>query len=125
MSESTTPVQAEVAEKQYTVEHRAWVRFPCEQKALCQRVATESGVFWPGKVRDISVAGLSLLLERRFDSGTLLAVTLQATPERCSQTTLVRVLRDSLVTAHPGLRWLVVCAFVRRLTDPELHALLA
>jgi hypothetical protein len=125
MAEPTTSVPADVAEKQYTVDHRAWVRYPCEQRAYCQPIATDSGIFWPGKVQDISVVGLSLLLERRFEPGTLLAVTLQATAEHCSQTTSVRVLHDSLVTAHPGLRWLVVCAFLRKLTERELQALLS
>jgi hypothetical protein len=125
MAELPSSVQAEVPEKHYAVEHRAWVRYPCEQRAYCQPVATDSGIYWPGKVQDISLAGLSLLLERRFEPGTLLALTLQATAEHCSQTTLVRVLHDSLVTAYPGLRWLVACAFLRQLTERELQALLA
>jgi hypothetical protein len=125
MAEPSSSVQADVPKKHYAVEHRTWVRYPCEQRAYCQPVATDSGIYWPGKVQDISVFGLSLMLDRRFEPGTLLAVTLQATAEHCSQTTLVRVLHDSVVTAHPGLRWLVVCTFLRQLTERELQALLA
>jgi hypothetical protein len=125
MPDPNRPVQADVPEKHFAGEHRAWVRYPCEQRAYCQPVATESGVFCPGKIQDISVVGLSLLLDRRFEPGTLLAVTLQSTPERCSQTTLVRVLQETVVTADPSLRWLLGCAFTRKLTEQELQALLS
>jgi hypothetical protein len=107
----------------YRCDRRAWVRYSCDHTVTCQPSTQPSGVYWPARVQNISAGGLALLLHHRVEEGMLLAVTIQPATG-CSRTLHVRIARLSVMTAHPGLRWLAGCVFVEPLDDDLLNALL-
>lgn len=101
-------------------ERRAWVRYPCNLDTLYQ---PGEGLlehrWWFAKVRDISTKGIGLILRRRFEPGTLLAIALHTSNENLSRTLGIRVVH---VSPHPGGGWTIGCTFNADLTDDELHA---
>lgn len=107
------------------VDRRAWVRYPCANDVACHPLTAGSRTIWSGKVQDLSTGGLGLVLDRRFDAGTELVVVLQGKETGASRRLRVRVVHDTLVTANPGLRWLVGCAFVCPFNDDEFRQLLS
>ncbi|MCI0461078.1 MAG: PilZ domain-containing protein [Gemmataceae bacterium] len=105
------------------VECRVRERHPTELPASCQPVAgrQHNDPTWPGVIRDISGGGLGLVLQRRYERGTSLAVELPATPDRPGDTFFVRVAH---VTRQPDGRWLLGCSFVGDLGEDEIQRLL-
>jgi hypothetical protein len=73
------------------------------------------------RVHDISNGGLALVLKRRFERGTGLALQLPGDDPDQLSTVLVRVVH---IRAQPGGLWRLGCAFVSTLSDEELAALL-
>jgi hypothetical protein len=67
-------------------------------------------------VQDISRGGLGLIVDRRFEPGTLITVDLPLVPE-CPRPLLARVVH---ATAHPEGGWLVGCALFDLLPEEEL-----
>jgi hypothetical protein len=76
---------------------------------------------WRGEVRDLSVGGFGLVLERRFEPGTVLAVALGGDPARAGRPMLARVVH---ARALGGRRWRLGCAFLSRLSTDQLQSLL-
>jgi hypothetical protein len=76
---------------------------------------------WPGTIRDISNGGLALVLKRRFERGAGLALQLPGDDPEQPSTVLVRVIH---VRYEPGGLWVLGCAFVSKISDEELAALL-
>jgi len=124
MPDQKVPSPEELADKPCPSERRAWVRSPCNRDVCCHPRTARSGIFWPAKVQDVSAHGVGLLLGHRVDPGGLLDLTVE-TGEDTSSILPVRVVHVTLVTAHPGLRWLAGCAFTRELTEQELQTLLS
>ena len=80
-------------------------------EAYCQRpTGLTDELCWRATVPDISSDGLRLVVDRRFEAGTVLAVDL-IDKERCRQypTKLVRVKE---VTAQTGSEWSIECTFL-------------
>ena len=102
------------------VERRAWVRYPCDLESSCQPMAGVRGLQWPGKIRDLSRGGVAIILTRRFEVGTLLAVEVQGQAEAVG-TLLARVAR---VTLQKDGSWLMGCSFTKLLSEEDLKALL-
>ncbi|MGE3805599.1 MAG: serine/threonine protein kinase [Gemmataceae bacterium] len=100
-------------------ERRTSFRHRCQVDANCTPVNVDIGVDWPASILDISRGGIGLLLERRFEMGTLLDVELFTTTPHESRTLVVRVV--NLRRQKEG-HWIVGCAFARELTDQELWA---
>lgn len=73
------------------VDRRATERFPVNADTSCPFVSPVVEGFGPVKVRDISMAGIGLLMSRRVEPGSLLAVTLTNPARGFSKTVLVRV----------------------------------
>lgn len=107
----------------FRFDRRAWVRYPSPCDPTCQAAPQRSGVYWPARIENLSAGGLALLVYHRVEEGMLLSITVQPSAG-CSRTLLVRVVRFSVLTAHPGLRWLAGCEFVEPLSDEMLGALL-
>ena len=124
MFEQTESVSSALPDGSHRVERRAWVRHPCQHEASCQPTEARSGVFWAAKVQNLSRGGVAMVLDRRFDIGTVLSMRLQGATPGSSRSVLVRVVHASLLTANPGLRWLVGGAFVEPLSDDEFQELL-
>ena len=74
-----------------------------------------------GVVRDISQAGIGLLLRRPFDPGTVLAVEFRKARQGMSGILSARVVH---ATPQPDGSWLVGGPLSRRLTEDEVWALL-
>lgn len=107
--------------KQSVVERRAWVRNSCELDYVCQPLALTNVDRWLGKILDISRSGLSLVMDRRFERGTILVIELQDDAAAVAAPFLARVAR--CVSRKPD--WLIGCTFVRELDDDELQALVS
>jgi hypothetical protein len=105
------------------VECRVYERFPCGLETSCQPVAArgDKDISWQARIRDISVGGVGLLLERRFERGTGLAVEIPATDSRAGDTLLVRVVH---ATRFPEGQWLLGCVLISPLSEEELETLL-
>ncbi len=59
-------------------ERRAIPRHVCALDGDCQPItALEAGNHWPARAADVSAAGVALILSRRFEPGTLLAIELE------------------------------------------------
>lgn len=84
--------------------------------AFAGQVTEELG---PVKLRDVSMTGVGLLLSRRVEIGSLLAITLANPSQKLSKTVLVRVAH--VTAAHGG--YLIGGTFTEPLTYQELTAL--
>lgn len=85
----------------------------------CGFVGPVTEDFGPGKIRDVSMDGVGLLLTRQVAVGSLLAVTIVSANQKVSKTRLVRVVH--VTAAHGG--YLVGGTFAEPLTYQELTAL--
>ncbi len=71
-----------------------------------------------GTSQDLSAGGISFILHRRFDPGTLLTIELER-PKRCTWGQLpARVLHAS---PRPDGHWQLGCALVHALSEEELR----
>jgi hypothetical protein len=101
------------------------VRLPTAQAVSCQDIASstadEAETAWSGRLREISLGGLSFLLNRRFDPGTLLIIELSDKAKGRARAFLVRVVHATL---EKETRWIIGCKFVSPLNEEELQTLL-
>jgi PilZ domain len=99
-------------------ERRSSQRLPHQRKALCQAQASDKNDPWLlGTSQDISLAGVGLILHRRFDPGTLVTIELER-PKRDSWESLpARVIH---ATSQPDGNWKLGCALVTALSEEEL-----
>jgi hypothetical protein len=101
-------------------DRRGAERYPVNADAACPLASPVAEDFGPVKIRDVSMQGVGLLLRRRVEPGTLLAVVLENKARAFSKTALVRVAH---VTALPGGAFLVGGTFTAPLTYQEMSAL--
>jgi hypothetical protein len=104
-----------------TGERRVYLRFPCSQAAFCRALQPPNDIFWTARARNVSVAGVRLVLGHPFNPGTLLAVEIINTAQSLARELPVRVVYAHPESAHS---WAIGCEFVTRLSDAELFALL-
>jgi hypothetical protein len=123
MAEHTIPVPSGETKKPET-ERRAWVRIPTSKDVSCQPVAAATAVqaetSWLGNLRNISLRGLSLVLDRRFEAGSLLIIELADNAKAGGRFWSVRVVN---VTPEVKKRWIMGCEFIRPLSQEELQTL--
>jgi hypothetical protein len=123
MAELTIPVPSGNKNKPKT-ERRAWVRIPTSQQVSCQPVAATTAVqgetIWLGNFRNISHRGMSLLLDRRFEPGSLLLIELADKAKSGARYWSVRVVN---VTPEVKRRWIMGCEFIHPLSEEALRAL--
>jgi hypothetical protein len=74
-----------------STDQRATERLPVNANTRCIFVAPVREDFGSGRIKDISVNGLGLLMAQRPEVGTLLAVTLSNATRSFNKTVLVRV----------------------------------
>jgi hypothetical protein len=104
-------------------ERRAYVRLESDLAASCRPAGRRADVGWPGKVRDISLGGVGLLLRHRFRPGTLLTVELREGTGKVLRTASVRVVHATALLVDGLHCWLLGCAFDRPLGEEEFRAL--
>jgi hypothetical protein len=95
-------------------------RHCCLVQTTCQPPSAWSRNPWPATIRDISTGGLKLLLNRRFERGSGLAIELP-TEDGSTTTVLARVAH---VHAAPEGGWVLGCTFISELSDEEVRAVL-
>jgi hypothetical protein len=89
-------------------------------EASCHPIASARDDPWPAQVRDLSTGNIGLLIKRRFEPGTLLAVELQSVTQDYSRTLVARVIQAK---SQGGGDWMIGCILASRLDDDELEAL--
>ncbi len=108
-------------------DRRAWIR---HELSVGTCGAVDAAVFggceeteeiWPLMVRDVSVGGIGVLLARRFELGTELAIEMPVAPSVPPRKLRTRVVR---VEPERGGHWVHGCAFITPLQPEELSALL-
>jgi hypothetical protein len=104
------------------IERRASTRYPCNLATSCRLVASFPGDTVPARVRNISVGGMSLVLTRPLDSGTLLDIELRSMTRNVSQTFQIRVIYS---IEHPSGDWILGTSFVQPMTEEVLKAFLS
>jgi hypothetical protein len=106
-------------------ERRAWVRYASDMEARCSTTGALRDAGWPGRVSDISMGGVGLVLRHRFRRGTPLEVELKNAAGTVRIIVLARVRHTTPVAAGNANCWLVGCEFDRPLTEPELNSLVS
>jgi hypothetical protein len=124
MSAATVPRALPAAQPPRGVECRVYERHTCGVETACQPIAARSSldIQWPAAIRDISETGVGVVLGRRFERGTGLAIEVPGTGTRPPDTLLAKVVH---VTALPGGQWRLGCTFVSRLSVDEVRAVAA
>jgi hypothetical protein len=89
--------------------------------ARCLPIAAHKEDTWVSCAYDISQSGISLVVNRRFEVGTVLELWLAGTTDGAPRHLFVRVMRQQ---ARSSRRWLLGCKFASPLTEEELKALL-
>jgi hypothetical protein len=120
MSESTARAEGRESSPSHTFERRATVRYPSSLLSSLHTVAPNKEGSWSAEIRDVSAGGIGLLLRRRFERGTLLAVEPIEPGPDAPTLLLVQVVRS---TAQAEGRWLLGCQLVRELSASEVRAL--
>ncbi len=104
------------------IERRATVRYGRERRPVrCAVEAPEKEERWAARIQDVSVAGMSLLVHRRFDPGIVLEVEVAVSGRRPVLLIPMRVIR---VAAAQNGHWQHGCLFEEALAQKELKALL-
>jgi serine/threonine protein kinase len=101
-------------------ERRAKVRYPSSKEGRCAPALSGKGHRWIARVHDVSTSGLSLIISRRFEPGTLLVLELEQRDAVAPRTMLVRVAN---ARQQPRRKWLLGCSFVRGLEESALRQL--
>ncbi len=98
-------------------ERRVRVRYPSGVRVHLQAQNGTGGLRLSARVRDISLGGISLLVERPFEPGELLSIELPGPGGETRSTALACVVH---ATAR-GDEWVVGCTFAHELTDADLQ----
>lgn len=110
------------------VENRAWVRYPCHKETKCDIQVSihheeiEAKDTWPATLQDLSVKGVGLLMQRRFELKTMLSLLLESRNRSVSRNLEMQVVR--VQKSRDGKGWLLGARFLTPLTKEELQRLL-
>lgn len=102
-------------------ERRSARRYPCHQAVECDPLSAREQKPWPAEVNNISASGIALVLERRFEPGSVLTVA-PANQAEIVDSLMARVV---WVRAYGPGRWIVGCQLACRLADEDLRQFLA
>jgi PilZ domain len=102
------------------VNRRGAQRYPSTLEASCRRLHSRPDQ-WPAVIQDISMTGVRLELDRRFEAGTVLSLDVLSEQDAVASALLMRVcwVRDA-----QEKKWSVGCAFHQPLSADELDTLL-
>jgi hypothetical protein len=108
-------------EKQTGKECRVFERQACQVTTACRPAAAfhNKEASWSAAIRDVSAGGIRLVLRRRFEPGTGLAIELPGNNE-------VYTVLAQVVHVKPAANgdWSLGCKFVSELSETELERLL-
>ncbi len=102
-------------------ERRGAARRSCHVPSVCHPLplSRERDSWW-AVAQDISESGIGLVLERRFELGTVLVLELESVEGRAAHYLLAEVVRTE---PQPGGTWLAGCAFIGGPTDEQIATL--
>jgi PilZ domain len=103
------------------IKSRVWERHPVGQPTTCSIQGGETNERWTADIRDVSMAGIGLLFERRFEPGTVLDFAVPETAYGLPAFLAARVVHAS---ALPGGQWLHGCVLLQPLNEVELQRFL-
>jgi hypothetical protein len=121
MSDLGLPFPEDAAEHRGS-ERRQATRYPCQLDLSFFMTANLEGEPRLARVRNISVGGISLLVNGPVEAGTILTVHLEN--DRHNFSRLIR-LRVIYCLERPDGEWILGGSFLQRLTGEELRALLS
>jgi len=98
-------------------DRRVWVRYPASLETTFQTPAKPDQNGWSALVRDISRAGINLLVRYPFEPGDLLSVELPDPERQAAHNVLACVVRVD----QEGDEWALGCVFSQELGDKELE----
>jgi hypothetical protein len=106
------------------IECRVWERQPCDLQTFCQPIAAraDNDVMWPARLRDISPGGAGLVVGRRYEPRSVLAVEFPGNGAIPTDVLFARVVH---ATALADGYWLLGCAFASELSEFEIQNLLS
>lgn len=115
------PVQLDSRPNRASLECRVYERQSGDLRAACSPASAygRAEARWDAIIRDLSSGGVKLLLRRRFEPGTALAIELPTEDE--SYTVLARIVH---VRPHEE-GWELGCQFVSALSESEQEQILA
>jgi len=102
-------------------DRRAYVRHPCHLGTSCHPVTSGQGQEWVGQAVNISQGGVGLVLNRRFEKGTLLSVEVTGSNGQPGRSMLARVAH---VCQQSDGSWMIGCAFANKLSEDDVNAIL-
>jgi hypothetical protein len=100
-------------------ERRMRARYPANIEVPCRPAGAGDEASLPARVRNISLGGISLIVNRHFKPGDLLTVELPGGEGRPANQVLACVVH---VTPRTAGEWALGCNFSRELTDEDLRA---
>ena len=106
--------------KSSETDRRVWVRHPSTLETVLQPASNGDESRFSARVRNVSLGGISLLVNRAFAVGELLSVELPMVGGQSPGQVLTYVVHAS---AQPGGEWALGCTFARELSDDNLQAL--
>jgi serine/threonine protein kinase len=103
------------------IERRASVRYESKVAGWCAAVGGRYDKGWKAYVKDISITGIGLLVNRRFEPNATLFIEVEAAEGEPGPTFMVRVVRAQEVG---GGQWLVGGMFGRQIDEDDVKSLL-
>jgi c-di-GMP-binding flagellar brake protein YcgR len=119
MSEQLSLLPAQPGPQATEFDRRASVRYQCSNEASCSSLAPFERL--SGRLRDISINGVALILGGEIRPGTQLLIDLKTKNPGICLTLLARVIRASLEAEGT---WIVGCEFITTPTEEQVQALL-
>lgn len=100
---------------------RQELRYPTSLEGVCSPLLGARGKCWKGSILDLSAGGAQLSVERRFEVGSLVSVTVQSEDGEPAEF----VLRVAWLKAQSEQQWSIGGSFHRRLKPSDLERLLS
>jgi hypothetical protein len=107
-------------------ERRVAVRYPVSPDGFstentCRPISSQPDETWTAVVRDMSTGGLGLVVNRRFEPGTLLIVDVHDVEQTTNRSLLVRVVH---AVRDLDNAWFLGCSFPSAMSEAELLSLM-
>ena len=102
------------------MDRRATIRYPSHSEGVCLPVGGGADVRWSAQVKDVSDGGINLLVNRRFEPGSVLMLDFKGQHPDRPVCLLVRVVH---VQALSKRKWSLGCRFGRRIGEEEVKSL--
>jgi hypothetical protein len=101
-----------------TSDRRTSIRYWCGVQTRCRPFTDDvEDIDWAVRIKDIYKGGLKLLVERRFESGTVLNIDTATVSNDAPKALIAKVIRVALDKTG---RWSLGCQFARELSSQEL-----